>query len=100
MEPVSTSNVNRIAVLANLDLRPAELRVRAQEFSAILEFVNALKDIKVESVQPTVQVTEVENVFRQDDVIAFAHHRTLLEHSPHRHGDLFRVAAVFNQDER
>lgn len=91
--------VDRIATLANLDLAVEELRLREQEFSAILEFVNALADIEVEGVLPTAQVTDVENVFRQDDVVAFPHHRTLLERSPHRQDDLFKVPSVFSDDE-
>jgi aspartyl-tRNA(Asn)/glutamyl-tRNA(Gln) amidotransferase subunit C len=59
-------DVNHIAKLARLGLTEKEKRKFKKELSAILEFVDKLNEIKAEKVEPTAQVTGLENVSRED----------------------------------
>lgn len=58
--------VNHIAKLARLGLTAQKRGKFQRELSAILDFVEKLKEVEVEKVEPTAQVTGLENVSRQD----------------------------------
>lgn len=85
----------QLAQLVRLELTPEEADELAQEFSAILQFVSSLQAAEVEGIPVTNQVTDLENIYRADDVVASIHHRTLVELAPNREGDLVRAPGVF-----
>ncbi len=58
--------VEHVAKLAHLGLSAQEKRKFQKELSAILDFVEKLKQVKTEKVEPTAQVTGLENVSRPD----------------------------------
>lgn len=59
-------DIEHITKLARLGLSKEEKKRMEKEFSGILEFVDKLNEIKVEKVDPTAQVTGLENVVRED----------------------------------
>jgi len=58
--------VNHVAKLARLGISDKEKRKFQKELSDILDFVEKLKQVKAERVEPTAQVTGLENVTRPD----------------------------------
>lgn len=88
-----------IARLGNLEVRSDELERLSKEFDTIVEFVGTLQRVKAEDVSETAVVTELENVFREDSVEPSLHHRTLVEHAPHRRGGLIRAPGVFAEQD-
>ncbi len=63
---LSEEQVNHIAKLARLGLTDKENKKFRKELSAILDFIEQLNKAKTEKVEPTAQVTGLENVIRQD----------------------------------
>lgn len=91
-------DVNKLTRLANLDLLSDEQARLEDEFKKIVAFIDALRTADVSEVAATNQVTELENVYRADEVEASVHARTLLEVAPHRQGEYFRAPAVFGKE--
>jgi len=59
-------DVDHVAKLARLGLTEKEKKKFKKELSAILDFVEKLKEVKTEKVEPTAQVAGLENVTRED----------------------------------
>lgn len=59
-------DINHVAKLARLGLTEKEKRKFKKELSAILDFVSQLDKAKTSKVKPTAQVTDLDNVVRQD----------------------------------
>ena len=64
---ITKQQVEKIAGLARLGLTGKEKMKFAKELSSILEFVNKLEQVKIDKVEPTAQVTGLENVMREDE---------------------------------
>lgn len=94
----SGQNIDQMAALGNLELSPADRTRFSKEFQDILKFVGALQTVSAEDASETAEVTDLENVFRRDDVVPFIHHRALVERAPYRRGDLIRAPGVFSAE--
>ena len=65
---LSQSEVEKIAKLARLGLIGQEKESFAKQLSSILEYIEQLKQVDTKGVEPTAQVTGLENVMREDAV--------------------------------
>ena len=65
---LSKQEIQGIAKLARLDLTEAELEKYGGQLSAVLSYIDQLKEVDVKGVEPTAQVTGLENVLREDEV--------------------------------
>ncbi len=68
MFKISTDEVRRIAALAHIGLNDEEVARMAVELGQIVEFVEQLKAVDTEGVEPTDQVTGLIDVMRPDEV--------------------------------
>lgn len=59
-------DINHIAKLARLGLSQKEKEELKKDLPNILKFVDKLNEVKVDRIDPTAQVTGLENVVRQD----------------------------------
>lgn len=64
----SVSDVKKIAGLANIPVAPAEEEKLAEGFTSTMNVVEELTAVNVKGVEPTHQVTGLENVLREDVV--------------------------------
>ncbi len=60
--------VKHIAELARLDVAEEELEKYSEQLTGILEFIEKLQEVNTDDVEPTAQVTGMENIFREDEV--------------------------------
>lgn len=65
---LSKSEIQHIAKLARLELADEELEKYGGQLSSILNYIDQLKEVDVKGVEPTAQVTGLENILRQDEV--------------------------------
>ena len=65
---LTPAQVRHIAKLARLEISDAEVEKYARELSAILEYVEQLKEVDTKGVEPTAQVTGQTNVLREDAI--------------------------------
>ncbi len=70
--------VRHIAKLARLGLKDEEVSRFAIQLSEILGYVEKLNEVNVENVEPTSQVTGLQNVMREDKVEHFCTREELL----------------------
>lgn len=65
---LSKEEIQHIAKLARLELTEAELEKYGGQLSAVLNYIDQLKEVDVKGVEPTAQVTGLENVLRKDKI--------------------------------
>jgi len=66
MLTITKEEVEHIAKLARIRLSEDEKEKMTSELGAILAYVSKLNEIDTTGVEPTAQVTGLENVFRKD----------------------------------
>lgn len=65
---LSKQEIQQIAKLARLELTGEELKKYGDQLSVVLNYIDQLKEVDVKGVEPTAQVTGLENVLREDEV--------------------------------
>ena len=65
---ITTAQVDHIAKLANIPISLQEKQQFATDFTTTLDAITNLQKIDVTNVEPTHQVTGLENIFREDEV--------------------------------
>jgi aspartyl-tRNA(Asn)/glutamyl-tRNA(Gln) amidotransferase subunit C len=93
---ITKKEVGHVAKLARLGLGEKEKKKFTEELSAILDFVNKLNEVKTDKVDPTAQVTGLENVTREDKGREKTKQETdkLLELAPEVKNRHIRVKAI------
>lgn len=71
MAKLSREDVLKLAYLSRLDLTKNEVEKFRVELGEILKYVEQLKEIDIEGVEPTQQVTNLTNVTRPDELIDY-----------------------------
>ena len=69
MTQISRDDVQHLAQLSNLQLTDPELDSLQVDIANILKYVEQLGELDTSGVEPTYQVTDLENVWRDDTVI-------------------------------
>lgn len=102
MNKLAPDEVDRIAALARINLSTEEKSKLAVEMAGILDYVGKLSKVNVEGIEPTAQVTGLENVTRADDqmkdIFRGTKPATLLEQAPEREGDHIKVKVVLKKN--
>ena len=94
---LTKQEVEHIATLARLELTEKEKEKFAEQLSAILGYFKELQKVDLKKVEPTAQVTGLENVARPD-VVKKCDAETmkkLIAAAPERIDNLVKVKAVF-----
>lgn len=68
MSTISNDDVQRLAGLSGLHLADDEAIGLRQDLEHIVEYINTLGQLDTSGVEPTYQVTGLENVWREDEV--------------------------------
>lgn len=90
-------NVEHVAKLARLGLTEQEKDKFAKDLSAILDFIGQLSEVDVDKVEPTAQVTGLNNVWRTDESIKRdkKSRERLLANTPEKKDNYIKVKEVF-----
>lgn len=88
--------IDQIAKLARLGLGSKEKKKLEKEFSAILEFVAKLDEVKADKIEPVSQATDLENVTREDksERASQEERKRLMALAPAERGGHVKVRAV------
>ena len=65
---ITTDDVAKIGVLANLPVGEDEKKLFAGQFSATIDVIGELNEIDTSGITPTSQVNPLENVTRPDEI--------------------------------
>lgn len=93
---LSKEEIQHIAKLARLELTDAELEKYGSQLSAVLSYIDQLKEVDVKGVEPTAQVTGLENVLREDVARDWDEKEIeeALKDAPEREGRFIKVKRV------
>lgn len=90
--------IEQVAELARLSLKPDEKAKLKKDLESILAYVDELKKVPTNHVEPTSHVLNLENVFREDQAKACDLREEVLKHAPHREGNFFKVPKIIDQE--
>jgi aspartyl-tRNA(Asn)/glutamyl-tRNA(Gln) amidotransferase subunit C len=93
---LSLDDVRWVAHLARLELSDAELQLMTKQLGAILDYVEQLREVETEGVEPLAHALDLSNVFRDDELGPSLPVAAALANAPLRQGDFFGVPAVLD----
>ena len=90
-------DINHISQLARLGLKEDEKNKLETDLSAILGFVEKLKEVDVEGIEPMTGGTDLNNVLRDDEAGKRnqLQRKRILDNAPKRKDDYIEVRAIF-----
>ncbi|MBI3300552.1 MAG: Asp-tRNA(Asn)/Glu-tRNA(Gln) amidotransferase subunit GatC [Deltaproteobacteria bacterium] len=91
---ISREEVQRVALLARLELTQAEERELVEHFDKVLTYMEKLNELDTEGVEPTAHAVEVPTPLREDRVTNQADTDALLQNAPARENDFFKVPKI------
>jgi len=95
MTQISHDDVHHLAQLSNLQLSAEETDSLQNDLQNILGYIQQLDELDTTGVEPTYQVTDLENVWRDDVVDNYGVDKTaLLQLAPEAEADQIKVPKV------
>lgn len=93
---LSNEAIKKIALLARLDITEAETETYSEQLSAVLGYIDQLKEVDVTDVEPTAQVSGLANVVRDDTAEPWPDDEveSALNQAPQRDGEFIKVRRV------
>lgn len=96
--PLSTEDVEKIAVLARLKLTPEEKALYQEQLSAVLDYAERLNQLDIEDVPATASAVSLQNVMRDDVVQPSLAISDVLFNAPKQALNQFQIKAVLDSD--
>lgn len=103
MSAITKKEVEHIARLARIKLGEKEKEKMASELGAILGYIDKLKEVNTEGVEPISNITGMENVLRKDEPMKkplaeqAADAMKLVKMTPESKDNFVKVPAVFGE---
>jgi aspartyl-tRNA(Asn)/glutamyl-tRNA(Gln) amidotransferase subunit C len=99
---VTVEDVERVAELAHLELRPEETPRMLDDLNAILDYVAELNELDTSGVTPLAQVSELTDdtgagVLRADVVLPSLDRAVVMAQAPETDGVFFKVPKVIER---
>ncbi|MEO1069074.1 MAG: Asp-tRNA(Asn)/Glu-tRNA(Gln) amidotransferase subunit GatC, partial [Cyanobacteria bacterium J06638_6] len=89
--------VRKVALLARLELSAEEEEQFTGQLSGILDYVEQLKELNTDDVEPTTRAIELQNVTRTDSLKSFGDRTVMLDCAPDREDDFFKVPKILEE---
>ncbi len=93
----SIEEVKHVAKLAKLGLAEEDIQKFQKQLTDIVDFVGKLQEVDTKNVEPTSQVTGLENVFREDEVKPSLSQDEVLSNAKRTYKGYFMVDAIFEE---
>jgi len=94
MTTISTSDIQHLASLSSLALADDEVDGLRQDLENIIGYIKQLGELDTAGVEPTYQVTGLENVWREDEVQPGISRDELLNLAPEKQNHQVKVPQV------
>lgn len=93
---IDVQQVKKLAALSRITLNPEEEERITKEFSAIIDYVEQIRDVTEPAYDRTAERHEVRNVMRADEVLNEPQSYTedLLKNAPQRQGAYVKVKKI------
>ena len=93
---LTAQEVQWVAHLARLQLTDAELETMTCQLRAIVDYVDQLRQVDTDGVEPMAHALAIHNVFREDEPAPSLPVADALANAPQRRGDFYGVPAVLD----
>jgi len=87
-------DLSRVVRLARIELSSEEENRIAPQVAEVLRYVEKLKELNVEGVEPTAHALPLENVLREDELGVSLSHEEALSNAPKTINGLFVVPKI------
>ena len=94
---ISRHDIEKVALLARLQLDETELGTMTDQLAKIVEYVDLLAEVDTEGVEPMAHAIEVSNVFQEDEVRPSLAREDALANAPHHDERGYLVPAVLGE---
>lgn len=91
-------DIKKVAKLAGLTLTKDEESKFEKQLSDILQYVEKLSEVDTKNVEPTSQVTGLENITRNDVATPSLSQEDALSGTDNQHNGMFKVPAILEND--
>ena len=91
---ISREEVQHVARLARLHLTDEEAERMREQLDAILAYIDKLRELDVEGVEPTAHAVPLVNVMRDDALAPCLPQEQALANAPDRANEFFRVPRI------
>jgi len=94
---ISLKDVEHVARLARLELSEADKERMRRELDSILSYIDKLRALDTEGVEPTAHAIPMTNVMRDDMPRPSLPQDVMLANAPERSGEFFRVPRIIEE---
>ncbi len=94
---VDRDEVKRVAKLAMLELKEDQIDKFAAQFNEILEYMEQINELDLSNCEAAFHITELQNVFREDEVKPSMDRDVILKNAPETDGESFKVPKVIER---
>ncbi len=94
MTTITINDVQRLASLSSLHLSDDEAQALQGDLERIIKYIEQLGELDTTGVEPTYQVTGLENVWRDDEVVSDVGRDALLALAPDQQNNQVKVPKV------
>jgi aspartyl-tRNA(Asn)/glutamyl-tRNA(Gln) amidotransferase subunit C len=94
---ITRQDVEKVALLARLQLSEAELATMSEQLAEIVGYVDHLAQVNTDGVEPMAHAIERTNVFRDDRVVESLPREEALAGAPHHDSRGYLVPAVLGE---
>ena len=91
---LNREQVHKVALLARLELAPAEEEQYAVQMSSILDYFEQLSELDTENVEPTTRAIDMSNITRHDSLSSYQNLAGIYAAAPERETDFFKVPKI------
>lgn len=95
---IDREQVRKVALLARLELTPAEEEQFTTQLGSILDYFEQLSELDVTDVPPTARAIDVSNVTRLDELQPYPDREAILNSAPDQEGDFFKVPQILSTE--
>lgn len=92
--PLTREQVEKVSLLARLQLSEDELVAMTAQLDAIVGYIDQLAELNTDNVEPMAHAIDVSNVFRADHARPSTDRAEILANAPHADGQCYLVPAV------
>jgi aspartyl-tRNA(Asn)/glutamyl-tRNA(Gln) amidotransferase subunit C len=94
---LTDDDVRKLALLARLELSPAEVATVRPQLDSILGFVERLSELEIEDVEPMTTALDVDNRWRADQLVDGLTNEQALANAPAKDDACFLVPPVLGK---
>jgi aspartyl-tRNA(Asn)/glutamyl-tRNA(Gln) amidotransferase subunit C len=94
---ITLEEVEHVARLARLELRPEEKERMRGELDSILAYIDTLRAVDVDGVEPMSHAVPLTSIMRDDEPRPSLPRDEMLANAPDPHGDFFRVPKIIEE---